>query len=306
MQQPEIKAQSWIMVVLLGLTWGSTFLVIELALQGISPAWLAASRIMFAAALMVLVQWIRRAPLFLEPATGKTWGTLIAIAMLSSALPFNLLAWGQQYVTSGFAGVSMAAVVLIVLPLAQILIPGERMTWRRVVGFVIGFVGICILIGGQAFDSTGSPLEPWGRAACLGVAVCYACSSILMRRLPPVDSVNLAGVLLYISAIFVLPIALIHEGWPPLVTRETLMWIALLGLVPTAGANVLRVMVIRQAGPVFMSITNYIVPVWSVIIGWLILAEPLPHSLILAMSLILAGVGLSQYGALKRLFLAKP
>lgn len=294
------------MVGLLGITWGSTFLVIELALQGISPAWLAASRIIFAAALMVIVQMIRRAPLFLDPTAGKPWGTLVLIALLSSALPFNLLAWGQQYVTSGFAGVSMAAVVLIVLPLAHVLIPGERMTWRRVVGFVIGFVGICVLIGGQAFDSTGSLLEPWGRAACLGVAVCYAFSSILMRRLPPVDSVNLAGVLLYISAAFVLPTALFREGWPPLVTRETLMWIALLGLVPTAGANVLRVMVIRQAGPVFMSITNYIVPVWSVLIGWLILAEPLPHSLILALSLILAGVGLSQYGALKRLFMSKP
>ena len=78
--------------------------------------------------------------------------------------------------------------------------------------------------------------------------------------------------------------------------------LAFLGLVPTAFANLLRVLVVRSAGPVFMSLVNYQVPVWSVVLGALILAEPLPPSLLYAMALILAGVGLSQYGALRRLF----
>ena len=98
------------------------------------------------------------------------------------------------------------------------------------------------------------------------------------------------------------PYAWIVEGPLPHLTGETLFWVALLGLFHTAAANVLRVLVIRQAGPVFMSITNYIVPACSVLMGWAILSEPLPPSLIWALILILAGVGLSQYGALKRLF----
>ena len=290
------------MVGILGITWGSTFLVIELALQGIGPAWLAASRIGFAAALMLIVQAIRRAPLFEEPDGPRPWGMVIVVALLSSAIPFNLLSWGQQYVTSGFAGVSMAAVALIVLPLAHFMVPGERMTWRRAAGFSIGFGGVVVLIGGQAFDSSGSDLEGWGRAACLGVAVCYALGSILMRRLPPFDPVRMSGVLLMIGAVVVVPNALITEGLPGALSPETWFWIALLGLIPTAGANVLRVTVIRQAGPVFLSIVNYIVPVCSVLMGWAILSEPLPRSMLLAMALILAGVGLSQYGALRRLF----
>jgi len=298
---PEITRSNWFMVALLGLTWGSTFLVIELALQGITPAWLAASRIVFASVLMIIVQLFRRAPLFLQPGPIP-WGTLITVGLLSSAIPFNLLSWGQQYVTSGFAGVSMAAVALIVLPLAHFLVPGEHLSWRKAAGFAVGFIGVCILIGGQAFDNTGSAMEPFGRAACLGVAACYAVSSVLMRRLPPVDPVNLAGVLLIIGAAVTLPAAFLTEGPPPAISTETLFWIALLGLIPTAAANVLRVVVIRQAGPTFMSITNYIVPVCSVIMGWLILSEPLPRSLLAAMALILAGVGLSQYGALRRLF----
>ena len=78
--------------------------------------------------------------------------------------------------------------------------------------------------------------------------------------------------------------------------------LAFLGLIPTAAANMLRVSVIRTAGPVFMSLTNYQVPMWSVLLGVVLLGEPLRAGLLLAMGLILCGVALSQYGALKRLF----
>ena len=303
MSQPyEITARHWLMVLILGVTWGSSFLLIELALPGIGPAWLAASRIVLAAALMGVVQFFRRAPLFHSRPSRPALALLILLGLLNSALPFGFLTWGQQYVTSAFAGVSMSIVPLLVLPLAHLLVPGERMTLRRSIGFVIGFVGTVILVGGQALESSGAALEPWGRAACLGTATCYAIGSILLRRLPPFDPVNLAAILLVIGAIVMVPYAWIIEGPLPRLSGETLFWVALLGLFHTAAANVLRVLVIRQAGPVFMSITNYIVPVCSVLMGWAILSEPLPPSLIWALILILAGVGLSQYGALKRLF----
>ena len=124
----------------------------------------------------------------------------------------------------------------------------------------------------------------------------------MMRRLPAVDTIGLSTVLLIMSAAIVIPIALIVEGFPPMPSTKTMIVIALLGLIPTAAANFLRTLVIRSAGPVFMSITNYQVPVWSVVLGALLLSEPLPASLIMAMVLILAGVGLSQYGAFRKLF----
>lgn len=297
---PDITRASWLMILALGLTWGATFMVIEIALLGITPFWLAAGRIGFAAALMAAVWGARGGRLFLTAA--RDWPAMVFVGALSSAVPFMLLSWGQQYVTSGFAGVSMAAVALMVLPLAHLLVPGERMTLRRAAGFVIGFVGVVVLIGGQAFSSTGAALEPYGRAACLAAAGCYAISSVVMRRIPPVDPIGLATVLLIIGAAMVIPAAWIVEGPPPPVTWQTLAVLAVLGLIPTAGANILRVMVIRTAGPTFMSLVNYIVPVWSVVLGALVLSEPLPPSLLAALALILAGVFLSQWGALKRLF----
>ena len=299
---PKITGTSWLMVAILGFTWGGTFLVTEIALRGITPFWLAAGRICFAAVLMVAIWRAMGGKLFENSITSSTWASLFAIGAFSSAIPFILLAWGQQYVTSGFAGVSMASVALIVLPLSHFFVPGERMTWRRTLGFVIGFVGVCILIGGQAFEASGARLEAAGRIACIGAASCYGISSILMRRLPAVDPIGLSTILLLIAACIVLPAAWIVDGPPPLPDTQTLVVIAALGLIPTAAANMLRVLVIRSAGPVFMSITNYQVPVWSVVMGALILNEPLPSSLLLAMTLILAGVGLSQYGALTRLF----
>lgn len=301
---PQITWQSWLSVAVLGLTWGATFMVTEIALEGIAPFWLAAGRIGFAGLLMCSIWSVVGWRLFATPPSAHTVATTITIGALSTAVPFILLAWGQQYVTSGFAGVSMASVALIVLPLAHFLLPAEQLSWRKALGFLVGFVGVCVLIGGEAFDSTGAEREPLGRLACFGAAGCYAISSTLMRRLPPVDIIGLSTVMLLIGATIVIPAALIVEGAPPMPDTKTLIVVGLLGLIPTAAANLLRVRVVRTAGPVFLSLVNYQVPVWSVVLGALILAEPLPASLLSAMALILVGVALSQYGALLRLFRA--
>lgn len=290
------------MIATLAFVWGGTFMVTEIALTGMTPFWIAAARIGFAALIMSVIWAARGFVLFRTRPAPDQIAALIAVGALSGAIPFSLLAWGQQYVTSGFAGVSMASTALIVLPMAHFLVPGERMTWRRALGFAIGFVGVVILIGTQAFESSGSNLETAGRLACVGAAGCYATSSILMRRLPAVDSIGLATLLVLIGSLITIPLALIVEGVPPRPSGEIFAVLLFLGLVPTAAANMLRVLVVRGAGPVFMSLVNYQVPVWSVVLGALILSEPLPPALLYAMLLILAGLALSQYGALRRLF----
>ena len=149
---------------------GGTFMVTEIALAGgMPPFWLAASRIGFAALLMSTIWVFMGRPLFKEKTATADKCNLLVIGGLSSAVPFSLLAWGQQYVTSGFAGVSMAAVALIVLPLAHFTVPGEQMTPRKTVGFLIGFVGVVILIGAQAFQTTGASFETAGRIGKQGV-----------------------------------------------------------------------------------------------------------------------------------------
>lgn len=300
-QTSEITARSWMMVVLLGFTWGGTFIVTEIALEGITPFWLAAGRIAFASILMYAIWQARGGALFAEPPTQKPswscglWGSKLCNSLhvigMGSAIRHGRLCWcfdGCNRVNGP--------------PISTFFVPGERLTWRKSLGFSIGFCGVVILMGAKAFESTGASLETAGRLACLIAAMCYGVNSIMMRRLPAIDTIGLSTVLLIMSAAIVIPIALIVEGFPPMPSTKTMIVIALLGLIPTAAANFLRTLVIRSAGPVFMSITNYQVPVWSVVLGALLLGEPLPTSLIMAMVLILAGVGLSQYGAFRKLF----
>lgn len=301
---PEITPANWVMVGVLGLIWGATFLFIELALEGITPFWLAAGRIGFAALLAVAVWRWRGGRVFTTQDTA--WTPLVASGVLNSAIPFMLLSWGQQTVTSGFAGVSMATVSLIVLPLAHLCVPGEQITLRRLIGLIIGFVGVTVLLGGQVFASSGDPLEPFGRLACLGAAACYAGSSVLVRRLPPIDPFGLAALSLVFGSLLVVPTAWAVEGPPPMPATDILLLIAILGLIPTAGANLLRILVIRSAGPVFMSLVGYQVPMWSVILGIVILGEAFTPVLLLAMGLILLGMCITQWGALQRLFRRKP
>ncbi|WP_291737382.1 EamA family transporter [Leisingera sp. F5] len=296
---PGIAPRYWMMIAALGFVWGATFLLIKLALEGITPFWLAAGRIGFAALLLGAIWGWRGFKLF---KSETNWPSLVIIGILSTALPFMLISWGQQHVSSGFTGVSMAAIPLMVLPLAHFFVPGEQMTLRRLIGFAIGFAGVALLIGGKAFETSGAALEPYGRAACLSAAACYSVSSILTRRLPPVDPLGLAAIFLVIGCFIIFPAAWLTEGPPVMPDTTTLAIAAILGLIPTAAANLLRVIVVREAGPTFMTLTNYQVPVWAVVLGAVFLGEDLPPSMLLAMGMILGGLGLSQFGKLSRLF----
>lgn len=299
---PDIRPLDWALVAILGLTWGGTFLVTEIALTGITPFWLAACRISVAAIAMLTIWQLRGGRLLRGPAHRAIRVHIIFVGITATSLPFTLIAWGQQYVTAGFAGVSMAAVALIVLPLAHVFVPGERMTPRRTLGMVVGFTGVCLLLGGRAFEATGADLEFWGRFACLCGASCYAVSSVGMRRLPPVDPIGLAACMMATGAVLAISAAWVIEGPPPLPDARTIAVVAALGLVPTAAATFLQVLVVTNAGPVFMSLVNYQVPIWSMFLGAWLLAEPLPPSLLGGLALILTGVALSQWGALRRLF----
>ncbi len=298
-EAPAVSAENWLIISVLGVVWGSSFLLTELALKGITPLWLAAGRVVIAALLTTFVWGLYGWRLHLS--TERHWGTLFFFGLLSATLPFQFLSWGQQHVTSAFAGVSMASVGLIILPLAHIMLPNEKITLSRFLGLLVGFVGILILFGQQSFTSTDDPLETLGRVACLLAAMCYALSSVLLKRLPPIDRIGVAALPLIMGAFLIVANAWVFEGAPPAVDFNTAMIILLLAAFPTALANLLRIKVIRSAGPVFMSLVSYLVPVWCVVLGVFVLGETMTPSLIIALVVILGGIAVTQWDELRRL-----
>jgi drug/metabolite transporter (DMT)-like permease len=137
--------------------------------------------------------------------------------------------------------------------------------------------------------------------ACIAAAFCYAVSSVVTRRCPPVDPFSYAAVTLLVGAIPLVPAMLLIEGVPSFTGLRPGLARLFLGLFPTALAALLRVSVIRSAGPVFMTFVNYQVPLWSVFFGWLVLSEDLPWRFFAALGLILFGVLISQWPSLRRI-----
>lgn len=293
---PNPGARNWAKLLLLGMIWGASFMFVSIALRGFGPMSVAAARIAIGAlTLYIMIRALGIAlPDWSAPQGRVIWAAAAAMGLFSNALPFTLLSWGQTYVASGFAGVCMAVVPLFVLPLAHFLVPGDHMTLRRGISFLIGFAGVIVLIGLDAFQSIGSDYEALARVACLGAALCYAIGAIVTRLCPATNMLSLSAAALLCAAIMIVPAALWREGIPALPDTLPLAAILYLGLLPTALAQILLVQVIRDAGPSFLSMVNYQVPVWSVLFGALLLGEVLPPQLLISLALILGGLLLSR------------
>ncbi|MEO0567578.1 MAG: DMT family transporter [Pseudomonadota bacterium] len=300
----DISPINWLKLVLLGVIWGASFMFVSVALTGVGPLTIVAARLALGAFFLVFLAFALGAglPRVTGDGAGKLWLFILAMALLSNAIPFVLLTWSQQIVASGFAGVCMAVVPLMILPLSHVFVPGESMTLRRLIGFCVGTAGVIVLIGPGALSSTGQDFELLARVACVAAAACYAIGGIFTRLCPPVNPIALAAAVLVVAAVLFAPYAIWVEGMPGALGGQSLWALLYLGLLPTGVAQILLVQVIRDAGPVFLSLVNYQVPIWSVVLGAAVLSEALPPSLLLGLAMILTGVVVSQFGALKRLF----
>jgi drug/metabolite transporter (DMT)-like permease len=289
---------NWVFLLLLGIIWGASFMATKLAIADFGPMTVTAARLGIAAIVLVTASYIRGTglPDFRSREGRIVWMYCLALGVFTNAVPFSLLNWAQLRVTSGFAGVTMAAVPLLVLPLAHLLVPGEQMSLRKSLGFIVGFTGVFILIGPKTFlETTGDGLEPWARIACLGAASCYATGTILMRMNPAKSLVAFSAGGLTIGALTMIPTALYFEGIPQIHLNDSLLAVLYLGILPTAVSTLLLVQIIRSAGPSFMSLVNYQVPVWAVVFGIFLLDENLPPSFISALAMILCGLAISQF-----------
>lgn len=293
----------WLGTISLGIIWGGAFMGMAIALEGFSPGWVAAGRLVFGGLTLAFL------PLFFSETFDRTpvgptpWLYVIVIGLTSTAIPFMLLSWGLQFVPSSFAGICMAAVALFILPMAHVFIPGERLTGRRAIGVVTGFIGVVVLFGTEGL-TTGGDGAFLGRLACIAASFCYAVSSILTRRCPPIGSTRLTRLSLVVGAVALLPILLLFEGPPTEFPVVPVVALIVLGILPTGLANLIRTLLIRSAGPGFTSLVAYQVPVWAVIYGAVFLAEPVPSQLLAAMVLILGGIAITQWSSLVQIFSA--
>ena len=295
MTQPS--AADWSRIGVLSVIWGGSFLFTGIAVRDIEPLTVAAGRIAIGAALLALAAALSGGRFIRDP---RALGFAVGAGILSNAAPFALLSWALQTVPSGVAAVFMAALPLVVALLSHWLIAGERLTPRRMIGVALGLVGVMILIGPKAlssmaalrFDHDGEALP---MLACLGATFCYALGSILLKRAPKTHPLSFGATSLAAGAALILPVAFIAEA-PLSMTPGAPSLLALLALAafPTAAALMIMLKVLENNGPPFLSLVNYLVPIWGVIFGAIFAQEALSPRLGLALVLILGGLAIGQ------------
>ena len=287
------------MLAALGFIWGGSFLGVEIGLTGFGPITVAAGRVAVAALILLVYAYLFGSglPRIKTKTDKRVWLHCFGMALFTNALPFSLLSWGQQTVTSGFAGISMAVVPLFVLPLSHFLVPGEILSRAKIIGFLFGFAGVVLLVGGDKIFA-GQPQTPMllmAQLACVAASCCYAIGSIITRLCPPVSTVSYAACGLMLGGFMLVPMAIWIEGMPQTPGIMAIFGVGYLAVFPTAVATILLTIVVRRAGPPFLSLVNYQVPVWAVIIGATVLGEALPGHFLMALGIILGGLFISQW-----------
>lgn len=291
----------WALLGALVAIWGTAFLAIAIAVESLPPASLVALRVGVAA--LVLCVAVRALGMRL-PGPGPIWARFLLLGCVGNALPFTAISWGQLRVSSGLTGVLMAVMPLATLVLAHYFVAGEKMTPRRTAGFGLGFAGIGVLVGPAAMLQLGGDgTEVTHQLAVLLGALCYAVNTILAGRMPPMHAlVQAAGTMLMSSAVM-LPIALVFDRpweWPVLPSGTS--WAAglWLGLVPTGLATFLYFRIVSSAGPTFLALMNYGIPVVAMGAGIALAGEPFEPRALLALTLILGGLIVSQRAPQRR------
>lgn len=273
---------------LTALIWGWSFLFIKVAVAGMTPTAVAGARIGLGALVMVVA--LRRQHVVL-PRDRTLWRHFLVMGIVFNVVPFTLLAWGEERITSALTAVLNASTPLFAALLAAVML-GERLGRAQIVGVLLGFTGVGVAAGARASDLTGSSVT--GSVAVVVAAGCYGFGYAYARRhlsgTPPL--VAATGQLVAASAVIVPIGALtsVQQGLELTPTRAVA--VLLLGALGTGVAHLLNYRTIAEVGPTRASVVTQLVPVVAVTVGVLFLDEPFRLRLVAGAALTLLGIAL--------------
>ena len=276
-----------------GALWGASFIFMSMALQSYGPVSIAAWRIVLAAAVLLLICLSSGQAL---PRNPRDWKQLTLIGFLNSALPFFLISWGLQFISSAEAAVLMATGTFSALILSHLFSSDERINPARALGVLTGFCGVLVLVISALMETGLGAFK--GQLAVMLSGVSYASSSVMARRIAHIPSLPAAASIMLSASVYMMLLAWLFEQPFTLQADQTSMAAVLfLGLFSTALALVIRLSIIRHNGAVFMSQVGYLVPVFGVFWSWLFLTEAIGQQTFIALGIILLGIMITRRGS---------
>jgi len=279
------KLIDYTFLIFLSAIWGSAFVGIEIALTGFHPFLVAFGRIALAALFLFLIVLIQKR---VFPKDKKTWYILILIGFLNNAVPFYLISWGQQFISPSTASVMLAVGPLIALVLSHYITDDEKFTIFKLIGVILGFVGVFILLGEDFFTKDSNSF--YGKLTMLLAVLGYISSGFLIRKISYVDTVVCSSSMFLTATFMMIPVLFFISYEQSFLENKALIAIVYLAIVPTALASLLRVKLVQKIGVQFMSQVAYLIPMFAIFWSWLIFNE-IPSKVVwIALLFILAGV----------------
>jgi drug/metabolite transporter (DMT)-like permease len=271
--------------------WGASFMFIEIAGDELEPAPMMALRLLFAGLVLLPVLLLQEGLAAALRGVRAAGLGLVVLGFANNALPFTLIAWGQQHIDSGVAAIANAPVPIFVALLAIKFRPSERVSGLRLVGVALGFLGVGVLAG---FQPEGGWLAVVGTLAVVAAALSYAASNLYAQsRFGDTQPLLMVAVSSLAGALILAPLAVAQTpgdlpGW------ETWASVAALGVGGTAIALILYYRMLAAYGASRSSLVTYLIPPVALVYGVTILDEPLTANALAGLVLVLTGVALGS------------
>ena len=260
----------WLLIIALGAVWGSSFLFNAVLIREISPLWVSAGRVTIGAAICWVYFVGTRRKL---PTDRRLYPQLVLLGIMNYAIPFALFPYAEQELASGIVGVINGLTPMTTVIISQLWRGGEKATWNKTVGVLIGFGG-ALLLASPSF-SEGSQGQVLAMLAAFVATLCYAVTLNYARRFRDIDSATIASTSLTAAAMVMVPIALIFSGVPVITRTET--WASLIGIsvFSTSFSFLLVYWLLPRVGATNLSLNTFITPISALLLGFLVLHERL-------------------------------
>lgn len=275
---------------ILCLIWGSTWIFIKLGLRDLPPITFAGLRFLFASAILWAIVFARRRPL---PNNQGDWLKLAWAGVISFALNYGLIFWGEQYINSGLAAVLQAMIPVFGLIFAHIYLPNEHITGRKLLGAAIGVAGVSLIFYDQMKVEGVAGLK--GSAALLLSSLCVAYTNVFIKaRCQHIDSSVLAAGQMVWAVVPLLAVAAVWEGNPfdHRWSLQSALSLAYLTLVGSVLAFLLYFWLVTKIEVTKTMLIALVTPVTALLIGKLTLDERLSWRIAVGSAAILVGIWL--------------
>jgi len=288
----ETKSLDYFVLTLLAFIWASAFFNIKIATYSYGPLTIAFLRIFLGAIPVILLCYIKKIKI---EAFSKDWYWFAAIGVINLVIPFFLIAYGVKNVQSNLAAILMASTPLSASVLAHFFTKNEKINLIKSLGILIGFSGIVFLFSDNILINKNNFISA---LLILCGSTFYVIGGLLTLKISNKKNENVTASILIWGTLILLPFSFfIEQPWNLSPRLDSTISLLYLGVFSTGIAWLLRFYILKHNGLVFQSQVAYLIPIFGVILGFLILDEVITPKVIISLLAVIIGIYIVKKGS---------